>query len=150
MWKAVGSFDATHCQFLVPGKRYVLPPTGCFQFSLASPSIRRASVRTSAVCPICLGTPRHRSPIGACDNKHAIPKKHGVKAWPVSSLCLKNGCEYHQMICLEHEEINKNHPHRAKSGALVEEVFQKYPRLKAASNSYLSDPANFTPDSHVL
>ena len=130
--KAIEGFDATHSQFLMKGQRYILPATGCLQFLLASTDIRRAAVQTSGVCPICLARPRQRLPTGACKNKHAIARRSDGRH---NALCMKVGCEYHHLVCLEHEEMNKEHPHNKRSDTFIEDIFQEYPQLEATATT---------------
>ena len=109
------------------GQRYILPATGCLQFLLASTEIRRAAVQSSEVCPTCLGSPRQKLPTGGCKKKHAIMRRTDGRH---NALCLNNGCDSHHLICLQHKEENKEHPHTARSNNFLEEIHQKYPQLK--------------------
>ena len=48
-----------------------------------------------------------------------------------NALCLEGGCDFHHLVCLEHKERNKEHPHTVRSNTFLEQIHQKYPHLKS-------------------
>ena len=152
--KSIAGFDSTHKQFLMKGQRYILPASGCLQFLLASPEIRRAAVQSSEICPTCLGSPRQKSSTGACKKKHAIAKRTDGRP---NAICLENGCDFHHLICLDHRDQNKEHPHTQKGNDFLSEFHDKYPHLKtqgvpqqiALMTTYLDDDDEVVPRREV-
>jgi hypothetical protein len=118
------NFDATHKQFKNRGNNYV---GGCIQFLLAAIEDRRiAIIGQTDICPICLASPKMKYPNGQCKGKHVIRERQDGK---YNSLCVYPGCIHHQLICMEHKELNQDHPYNNLHTRTIHELFDKYPEL---------------------
>ena len=46
-----------------------------------------------------------------------------------NAICMNSGCDFHHLICIQHKEENKKHPHTVRSDNFLKEIHQKYPQL---------------------
>ena len=68
-----------------------------------------------------------------------------------------NGCDFHHLICLDHRDLNKEHPHTQRGKEFLSEFHVKYPHLKtqgvpqqiALMTTYLDDDDEVVPRREV-
>ena len=77
--------------------------------------------------PTCTLWCTQKSSTGSCEKKHTIKRRSDGRS---NALCMRSGCDFHFLICLQHKGDNEKHPHTVRTDNLIQDIYQKYPQLK--------------------